>query len=176
MSVTPPTIEIPIPRLWGGIRDTTKGSKKITAALAKAIKRGLTKAFAATMAYAKEIVPESDPAYGAKAAVQRPPSYGKHSEALLDTYLAALQRELRDLKRIPIFGQKVEIEQTGWAEVSYADPVNKMSGVRWTKATSESHFIEKITSFLAKAAFLFIYEEIKQDENLSPDASKYRGT
>ena len=51
-----------------------------------------------------------------------------------------------------------------------------MIGVNWTKATSQSNFMEKMTSFLCKATFEFIKEEIKNEEKLSLDASKYLGT
>ena len=166
MSVTPPAIQIPI--IWGGISDTTKGAKKITAALRAAVMRGLTRAIRDTITYAEQIVTES---------IEREPPYplSYESEAMLDSYITELRKELRNIKRQSHNLTPVITIQQKWP-ASYTKYVNEMVGVRWSKAGAESHFIEKLSGFLCRVAFEHVLAEIKRSEILTLEASKYMGT
>ena len=166
MSVTPAPIKIPI--IWGGISDTTKGAKKITAALRSAVLRGLSRAIKATIEYAELIVTES---------IFREPPYSLsyESEDMLGSYITELRKQLRDIKRQAHNLKPVITVKQKWP-ASYTKHVNEMSNVKWSKSTAESHFVEKITGFLCRVAFQEIQREIASNEILALDASKYVGT
>ena len=130
-----------------GVSDSTDDCKIIKKQLHLAIIRGFTKAVQMTIEYAKRIVPESHPGDKNIRDPPYPPSY--ETEQLMNTYIDALSRSLTKLIRgRTTLRKEYTIQQLGWDDVSYAEMVNDMKGVNWTKATSEGGFIEKLCRFL----------------------------
>lgn len=149
VTYTPP--ELPIIGL--GVR----GKKRVEKQIHLAIVRGINKAVEAVENLAKLIVPESHP--GGRNIRPYPPSY--ETEQLMNTYIDFLKMSLTKLKRgKTTLRPKYTIQQLGWDMVSYAVPVNEMIGVKWTKATSESGFIEKLNNYLCRLVPIMVQQEL----------------
>ena len=151
-------LDIVLPLVGLGVSDSTDDSRIIKKQLHLAILRGITKAVEMTIVYPKRIVPESHP--GDRNPRPYPDSY--ETEQLMNTYIDALNRSLTKLKRgRTTLRKEYKIQQLGWDEVSYAQMVNDMSGVNWTKATSEGGFIEKLCQFLKKNMPIMVALELQ---------------
>ena len=138
-------LDIVLPLKGLGVSDSTSDSKKIKKQLHLAIVRGITKAVNLTIEYAKRIVPESHP----NDTNPRPYPDTYETQQLMNTYIDELRRSLTKLKRgRTTLRDEYKIQQLGWDEVFYAEYVNKMKGVDWTKPTSESGFIQKLCTSL----------------------------
>ena len=149
--------DVTLPIVGLGVIDKTESVSIDKKQLHLAILRGITKAVEATIQYAKLIVPESHPDNTNPRPY--PPSY--ETEQLMNTYIDMLRMSLTAMKRGPTtLRPEYTIQQLGWDMVSYAEYVNEMKGVRWTKATSESGFIEKLTEFLQKIMPLMVQQEL----------------
>lgn len=141
-----------IPLVFNFIDDTTKGVKKIKRAIHKAIIIGIKKCINAAIDLAEKIVPES--IYG-----DYPPSY--ESEALMDSFIAFMKGEIRRIftgKRT--LQREYHVEQD-WA-ASYAEYVNEMTNVNWSKSDSHGRFIEEIDSFLRTNLCSYIDTELNR--------------
>lgn len=135
-----------------------KGVRKIKKQIHLAIIRGITKAVAEAVTLAIKIVPESHP--NNRNPRPYPDSY--ETEQLMHTYIDELNRSLTKMKRGKTTLRKsYTLQQLGWDEVSYAELVNKMIGVKWTKKSSESDFIGKLCKLLQTLVPLYIDKEIQ---------------
>lgn len=151
LDVTYTPISIPVVGL--GVREIGRVKKQ----LHLAIVRGITKAVKATIELAKMIVPESHP--GGRNIRPYPPSY--ETEQLMNTYIDFLNMSLTRMKRgKTTLREEYVVQQLGWDMVSYAEPVNEMIGVKWTKATSESGFIEKLNNYLCRLVPIMVQQEL----------------
>ena len=134
----------------GSITDTM-AAKRIKRAIHKAIYTGFDEAIEDTIQIGRKIVPESR-------FRDYPDSY--KSQALLKTWIAFMKKESADLSA----GQNIlrdtyEIEQE-WA-ASYAEFVNEMVHVNWSKPGSKKYFIEKIHRHLVKSILKRVRSNIK---------------
>lgn len=151
-------LDITIPIIGLGVVDDTESVKVVKKQLHLAIIRGITAAIEATISMAKLIVPESHP----RDTNPRPYPDSYETEQLMNTYIDELNRSLTKLKRgRTTLRDSYTIQQLGWDEVSYSEYVNKMAGVRWTKATSESGFIQKLSQLLCRLIPLMIAQELQ---------------
>ena len=151
-------LDVTIPIIGLGVVDETESVKVIKKQLHLAVIRGITKAVDATIGYAKLIVPESHP----DDTNPRPYPDSYETEQLMNTYIDELRRSLTKLKRgRTTLRDEYKIQQLGWDDVSYATHVNEMRGVKWTKATSESGFIEKLCVFLKKLMPVMVAQELQ---------------
>ena len=156
VTYTPPSELIPIVGL--GVADTTRNVNRIKKQIHLAIVRGISQAVEATIQLALLIVPESHP--GGRNIRPYPPSY--ETEQLMNTYIDMLRMSLTRMKRgKTTLRPEYVIQQLGWDMVSYAEHVNKMTNVRWTKATSESGFIEKLNNYLCNLVPLMVQQELQ---------------
>lgn len=151
-------LDITIPIIGLGVVDKTESVKIIKKQLHLAIIRGVTKAVVAAIHLAKLIVPESHP--DDRNIRPYPDSY--ETEQLMNTYIDMLNMSLTKLKRgKTTLRKEYTIQQLGWDMVSYAQYVNDMRGVNWTKGTSESGFIESLDKFLCRIMPVFIDQELR---------------
>ena len=166
-------LDITLPLVGLGVSDSTDDSKIIKKQLHLAILRGITKADEMTIEYAKRIVPESHP--NDTNPRPYPPSY--ETEQLMNTYIDELRNSLRKLKRgRTTLRKEYTIQQLGWDDVSYAEMVNDMKGVNWTKATSEGGFIEKLCRFLKATMSAMVALELQaidRGQQLLYDSGSY---
>ena len=150
-SVTLPPIRIPM--VFNFIQDTTQDSKKIKKAIHKAIIIGIKKCINdAINGIIERITPES--IYG-----DYPPSY--ESEALMDSFIDFLKGEIKRLFRGTRTLQSEYHIQQKW-EASYAEYVNEMTGVNWSKKGSHGGFIEEIDTWLRTNLCTYIDEELNK--------------
>ena len=151
-------LDVTLPILGLGIADDTPGLKKIKKQMHLAIIRGITKAVETTIQLALLIVPESHP----NDTNPRPYPGSYETEQLMFTYIDELRSSLRRMKRgKTTLRDSYTIQQLGWDYVSYADHVNKMKGVNWTKKTSESNFKEKLCQLLMRLIPLMVEQELQ---------------
>jgi hypothetical protein len=132
------------------ITDSSTNMKKIRAVLHNLVLTGIKNCVTDAINLARLIVPESAAAPG-----RYGPSYV--SEKLMLTYIEYLAASLAALSR----GQNqlrdhYILKQEGWSQVSYAEYVNEMTGVNWSKSSSESKFIHKLDNFLRKNMSTYI--------------------
>ena len=152
------SLDVTLPIIGLGVVDDTESVKIVKKQLHLAIIRGITAAINATINLAALIVPESHP----NDTNPRPYSDNYETEQLMNTYIDALTASLTKLKRGKVtLRDEYIIQQLGWDDVSYASYVNKMKGVKWTKKTSESGFIEKLNTLLCKLMPLMVQQELE---------------
>lgn len=147
-SVTLPNIRIPM--VFNFIVDDT--TEKIKRAIHKAIIIGIKQCIQAALDLAEEIVPES--IYG-----DYPASY--ESEALMDSFIDFMKGEVRRLftgKRT--LQPEYHIKQD-WS-ASYAEYVNEMTNVNWSKPGSHGQFIEEIDTFLRTNLCQYIDQQLNK--------------
>ncbi len=157
MSVNPKDIKIEIIATDLGV----KGKEAIEKSMDKAIKRAIRRCIKDAIRLAEVIVPESDPD---SPVVDRPPGYSDNTEQLMDKYIdfmsaaittiRTLESKLHDTYNIP----------QEWA-ASYAEHVNKMIGVKWTKATSKSGFIELLDNYMRDNLSTYIQIELNKKDH-----------
>jgi len=149
VTYTPPSIPI----IGLGVRE----KKRVEKQMHLAIVRGITAAVKAAIQLAKLIVPESHP--DGRNIRPYPPSY--ETEQLMNTYIDFLNMSLTRMKRGKTsLREKYIVQQLGWDMVSYAEYANDMIGVKWTKATSESGFIEKLDNYLCRLVPIMVQQEL----------------
>jgi hypothetical protein len=147
-SVTLPNIRIPM--VFNFIADDT--TEKIKRAIHKAIIIGIRKCINEAIDLAEEIVPES--IYG-----DYPKSYV--SEDLMGSFIDFMKGEANRLftgKRT--LQPEYHIKQR-WA-ASYAEYVNEMVGVNWSKPGSHGRFIEEIDTFLRQNLCRYIDKQLNK--------------
>jgi hypothetical protein len=151
-------LDITIPIMGLGVVDETENVRLVKKQIHLAILRALTKLVNATIQLAYLIVPESHP--NDTNPKPYPPSY--ETEQLMNTYILYLNASLLKLKRGATTLREVyTIQQLGWDHVSYAEYVNQMRGVDWTKPTSRPGFIQKLDTFLRNNIQGFINLELQ---------------
>lgn len=155
VSVTVPEITIEIVGL--GVQDGTPNVVKVKRQLHLAILRGIKRCLRAAINLAMIIVPE---------AIEREPPYpasyfAEHSEELMESYITWLKKQIRKVYALARrLHPTYEIEQE-W-EASYAEYVNAMVGVNWSKAGSHGRFIEELDEFIRTNLQVFIHEELQK--------------
>lgn len=155
-SVTLPNIRIPI--TFQFIQDTTDGSKKIKNKIHMAIIQGIRDCIKYMIQEKAEvIIPESlfrDPPYS-------PKYYAEHSEELKQTFIDFMDAEIRrHFTSSRELQEEYHVKQK-W-EASYAEVVNEMVGVNWSKAGSHGGFIEEIDKFLREHLCRFIDKRLNK--------------
>ena len=154
----PHELDITLPILGLGISDDTPDVRKIKKQIHLAIIRGITKAVETAIQMATLIVPESHP----NDTNPRPYPDSYETEQLMNTYIDELRRSLTKLKRgKTTLRDSYTIQQLGWDDVTYSDPVNVMTNVIWTKKTSESRFKEKLCQLLQRLIPLMVEQELQ---------------
>jgi hypothetical protein len=157
MSVTPKDIKIEIVATYLDV----KGKKAIEKAIHKAIIRGIRRCIKDAIKLAEIIVPESDPDV---AVVERPEGYSDESEALMDTYIAFMSTVISALRTLEKKLHSEYFISQEWA-ASYAEHVNEMVGVQWTKAGSKAGFIELLDNFLRDNLQIYIHTELQKKDH-----------
>lgn len=126
-------------------------AKRIKRAIHKAIYTGFDEAIEDTIQVGRKIVPESR-------FRDYPDSY--ESQALMKNWIAFMKKESADLSTGPNTLQDTyEVEQE-WA-ASYAEYVNEMLHVNWSKDSSEKYFIEQLHRHLVKSILKYVRSNIK---------------
>jgi len=161
VEISPVQQRISIPIVYQYLKDDTKDVKRLKKAIHIAIVKGIVKCLRATIELARMIVPESDPE-------RYPPSY--YSEQLMESYIYYLQGEIMRIKSgSNMLRRAYFIKAYDWkAHTSYAEWVNEMKNVRWSKPTSQTNFMEKLCEFLHLYLDKFVQAELdKLDEGLA---------
>jgi len=153
MSVQVPDVTIDIQAL--SVSDDTKNLRKIKHAIANAIIIAIVDCLRDAIRLAWRIVPESK--YG-----DYPESY--ESEALLESFVAFIQNQIRDLTAGRRILKPEYIIEQDW-EASYAEFVNEMTGVTWSKPSSQSGFIERIDNFIRQNLKAYLDAELSKKQH-----------